>query len=134
MGWAREAFGWYIDARDCAERTAAELAMQLGREDMLASIVRHGAVRALLDLSEAWTPGASPTSADVPAECAICHEPFSRLQACARTPCRHLFHEECIAQWLLTSARSNETATCPLCRCVPHEGCWQLHTTLLVHA
>lgn len=43
-------------------------------------------------------------------ECSICygtpdHARWSSL------PCRHLFHEECVLQWLMTSRRD-----CPLCR------------------
>ncbi|KAJ3098142.1 hypothetical protein HDU97_004288 [Phlyctochytrium planicorne] len=42
--------------------------------------------------------------------CAICVEPFT-LQDYARiTPCKHLFHHECITPWL------NLHNTCPSCR------------------
>lgn len=44
-------------------------------------------------------------------ECTICWERYrSSEKAVVRTPCNHLFHEECLAQWC-----TNHT-DCPLCR------------------
>lgn len=44
--------------------------------------------------------------------CAICLEDFERGQEVMITPCKHMFHEECIVPW----AKSN--AQCPVCRFV----------------
>ncbi|GMN67728.1 hypothetical protein TIFTF001_036826 [Ficus carica] len=44
--------------------------------------------------------------------CAICLEDFERGQEVMVTPCKHMFHEECIVPW----AKSN--AQCPVCRFV----------------
>ncbi|KAG6529259.1 hypothetical protein ZIOFF_011455 [Zingiber officinale] len=42
--------------------------------------------------------------------CSICLEDFNRTTHVLEMPCRHIFHKECLTEWL---ARSN---TCPLCR------------------
>eukprot|EP00416_Gambierdiscus_australes_P037210 CAMPEP_0171095684 /NCGR_PEP_ID=MMETSP0766_2-20121228/43313_1 /TAXON_ID=439317 /ORGANISM="Gambierdiscus australes, Strain CAWD 149" /LENGTH=303 /DNA_ID=CAMNT_0011554529 /DNA_START=6 /DNA_END=917 /DNA_ORIENTATION=- len=44
-------------------------------------------------------------------ECCICQDVFSAQDVIKRTPCRHLFHEECLGRWLENYAR-----ICPLCR------------------
>lgn len=44
-------------------------------------------------------------------ECCICQQKFDSESAIKRTPCKHLFHEECLGDWLGKFAR-----TCPLCR------------------
>jgi hypothetical protein len=43
-------------------------------------------------------------------ECAICQEEFAGGQKVAALPCRHAFHEPCIAMWL------QRKATCPMCQ------------------
>jgi len=45
-----------------------------------------------------------------PAECAICLGAWEPLDRIKLTPCKHTFHEECIASWLKTAN------TCALCR------------------
>lgn len=45
-----------------------------------------------------------------PRECAICYENFCKTKVIKRTPCRHVFHEECLGKWL------SAQRTCPLCR------------------
>lgn len=42
--------------------------------------------------------------------CAICLEDFEPRQEVTVTPCKHMFHEECIVPWV----KSN--AGCPVCR------------------
>ncbi|KAG6529263.1 hypothetical protein ZIOFF_011460 [Zingiber officinale] len=42
--------------------------------------------------------------------CSICLEDFNIMSHVLEMPCRHIFHRECLKEWL---ARSN---TCPLCR------------------
>jgi len=47
-----------------------------------------------------------------PAECCICQEDFAADgKIIARTPCCHVFHKECLGEWL-----DNFGRTCPLCR------------------
>lgn len=47
-------------------------------------------------------------------ECVICLEEFNTKVEVSWMPCSHLFHSQCIAEWLM---RSNQ---CPLCTC-PYE-------------
>ncbi|KAL6144998.1 hypothetical protein ACLB2K_055687 [Fragaria x ananassa] len=42
--------------------------------------------------------------------CAICLEDFEPKQEVMLTPCKHMFHEECIVPWVKSSGR------CPVCR------------------
>ncbi|KAF4381549.1 RING-H2 finger protein ATL52 isoform X2 [Cannabis sativa] len=44
--------------------------------------------------------------------CAICLDDFERGQEVMLTPCKHMFHEDCIVPW----AKSN--GQCPVCRAV----------------
>ncbi|KAF7145943.1 hypothetical protein RHSIM_Rhsim04G0080100 [Rhododendron simsii] len=44
--------------------------------------------------------------------CAICLEDFEPRQEVMVTPCRHVFHGECILPWVKSSSR------CPVCRFV----------------
>eukprot|EP00403_Amphidinium_massartii_P019816 CAMPEP_0178431928 /NCGR_PEP_ID=MMETSP0689_2-20121128/32115_1 /TAXON_ID=160604 /ORGANISM="Amphidinium massartii, Strain CS-259" /LENGTH=217 /DNA_ID=CAMNT_0020053885 /DNA_START=249 /DNA_END=902 /DNA_ORIENTATION=- len=44
-------------------------------------------------------------------ECSICSEAFGPDVPIKRTPCGHLFHKECLGNWLGNYGRS-----CPLCR------------------
>ncbi|KAK0587295.1 hypothetical protein LWI29_020675 [Acer saccharum] len=43
--------------------------------------------------------------------CMICLEEFSAGSEATRTPCRHVYHHQCIAEWL------EKSDSCPLCRC-----------------
>jgi len=43
-------------------------------------------------------------------ECSICFEKYKEAEELKFTPCRHLFHEECLKNWLKVKR------TCPLCR------------------
>uniref|UniRef100_A0A7S2P053 RING-type domain-containing protein n=1 Tax=Zooxanthella nutricula TaxID=1333877 RepID=A0A7S2P053_9DINO len=43
-------------------------------------------------------------------ECPICFEDLDNLSVVARTPCGHVFHEDCVRRWLA------KRGTCPLCR------------------
>lgn len=47
---------------------------------------------------------------DGKASCAICIEDVSIGEKITELPCKHLFHHECIKQWL------SEHGTCPHCR------------------
>eukprot|EP00929_Paragymnodinium_shiwhaense_P016307 TRINITY_DN124585_c0_g1_i1.p1 TRINITY_DN124585_c0_g1~~TRINITY_DN124585_c0_g1_i1.p1 ORF type:complete len:469 (+),score=59.80 TRINITY_DN124585_c0_g1_i1:121-1527(+) len=44
-------------------------------------------------------------------ECCVCQEEFSREKPIKRTPCGHIFHEECLGDWL-----GRYSKTCPVCR------------------
>jgi len=43
-------------------------------------------------------------------ECPICMETYSAEKTIVETPCKHLFHEECLTRWCEGSVQ------CPLCR------------------
>merc|ERR1719310_897898 len=43
-------------------------------------------------------------------ECCCCSEVYDEKAVIKRTPCGHVFHEQCLAKWLKVST------TCPLCR------------------
>jgi len=43
-------------------------------------------------------------------ECTVCKENFSESEKCKVLPCKHLFHGDCIKQWL------GIHNTCPICR------------------
>ena len=47
---------------------------------------------------------------DKSAQCAICMEDFSLNDVAKKLPCKHLFHEPCISEWLKLHG------TCPVCR------------------
>lgn len=42
--------------------------------------------------------------------CPVCQEEYAVGEAVLRLPCRHIFHETCVASWL------GKQNTCPLCR------------------
>eukprot|EP00831_Metopus_contortus_P003866 TRINITY_DN11423_c0_g1_i2.p3 TRINITY_DN11423_c0_g1~~TRINITY_DN11423_c0_g1_i2.p3 ORF type:complete len:115 (-),score=16.22 TRINITY_DN11423_c0_g1_i2:225-569(-) len=44
------------------------------------------------------------------AECSICKEEFKKGEKVYKLPCKHLFHGECILQWL------GQHNSCPTCR------------------
>jgi len=52
-------------------------------------------------------------------ECAICLEEFccgSEEQHIVRTKCMHVFHEQCVAKWIINCAITNPQYPCPMCR------------------
>lgn len=55
-------------------------------------------------------------TADVDVQCSICLCGWEQDDAVKITPCRHLFHEECIKAWLLCRMRDRSTTSCALCR------------------
>ncbi|CAK9021163.1 unnamed protein product [Durusdinium trenchii] len=57
-----------------------------------------------------FTEDASASEGLMPAECCVCCERFGREKVIKRTPCNHVFHEDCLARWLKV------TDSCPVCR------------------
>ena len=45
--------------------------------------------------------------------CAICIDDFKDKENVRETPCKHIFHEKCIMEWVKTKI---EEPTCPQCR------------------
>ena len=43
-------------------------------------------------------------------ECSICLDKFKKNNIVNRLPCRHIFHQNCLRDWL------KDNDTCPLCR------------------
>jgi len=43
-------------------------------------------------------------------ECVVCRDRFSSGQACTAMPCEHIYHDECLSQWL------GVHNSCPMCR------------------
>jgi hypothetical protein len=43
-------------------------------------------------------------------KCSICLEEFSRGETVCELPCKHIFHDACVREWL------RREATCPVCR------------------
>ncbi|CAN0908359.1 E3 ubiquitin-protein ligase CIP8 [Linum grandiflorum] len=52
--------------------------------------------------------------------CCVCLDTLdflpSRAQSVKKTPCNHLFHGDCILNWLLVADKSGGGGTCPICR------------------
>mmetsp|Transcript_36999 Transcript_36999/g.85391 ORF Transcript_36999/g.85391 Transcript_36999/m.85391 type:complete len:299 (+) Transcript_36999:178-1074(+) len=63
-----------------------------------------------VEFSENLFEGMTDSDGQLP-ECSICSEPFSADLEIKKTPCGHLFHKECLGNWLGNYGRS-----CPLCR------------------
>jgi hypothetical protein len=43
-------------------------------------------------------------------KCSICLEEFTRGESVCELPCKHIFHDACVREWL------KREATCPVCR------------------
>ncbi|WP_422137545.1 RING finger domain-containing protein [Endozoicomonas sp. ALC020] len=50
------------------------------------------------------------------AECAVCKEQFERSSNIVKTPCNHLYHVDCLSQWLQNRYQSRAIQDCPTCR------------------
>ncbi|RHN77913.1 putative transcription factor C2H2 family [Medicago truncatula] len=52
-------------------------------------------------------------------QCSICLKEFyneTEVPAIVRTKCMHVFHQQCVARWLMQCCISNRLYSCPLCR------------------
>jgi len=52
-------------------------------------------------------------------QCSICLKEFyneTEVPDIVRTKCMHVFHQQCVAQWLKQCCISNRLYSCPLCR------------------
>ncbi|WP_252177436.1 RING finger domain-containing protein [Endozoicomonas sp. 4G] len=54
----------------------------------------------------------------IDAECPVCQEQFLRSSnmVLVKTPCNHLYHVDCLNQWLKKRRRDRSIRTCPTCR------------------
>ena len=48
--------------------------------------------------------------------CSICIEAYKENEITVTLPCGHLFHKECVGEWVINKIQSSETPDCPLCR------------------
>ena len=51
-------------------------------------------------------------------ECSICLLPFENMDKLAKLPCfdSHIFHEECMEEYMKAKIAKNEEIVCPYCR------------------
>ncbi|RVE44869.1 hypothetical protein evm_010469 [Chilo suppressalis] len=73
-----------------------------------AGVEARGATRAVIERNTLRHAYAASTRADD--KCTICLSAFEAAADCRRLPCMHLFHMECVDQWLSTNKH------CPICR------------------
>ncbi|WP_257287766.1 RING finger domain-containing protein [Endozoicomonas sp. SESOKO2] len=52
----------------------------------------------------------------IDAECAVCKEQFERTSNIVKTPCNHLYHVDCLKQWLNKRQQDASIINCPTCR------------------
>lgn len=71
-----------------------------------------------LNDEERVCPNDSPIPFPHQTSCSICRSDFQRGEKLRVLPCKHLFHQQCIDQWLLGSRSAPEMHTncCPLCK------------------
>lgn len=84
------------------ERTSRELEDMLGQrrglfDDTLQQIPRF-----------TWPPATAQESSQQ--TCMICLGDFDIGDGCRKLPCRHMFHEECVDEWL------RRCTDCPICK------------------
>ena len=75
-----------------------------------------------------WVDPSEYDPADI---CSICHEEYGITQAIYKTPCHHLFHNNCLEAYC-QSQQGN--IICPLCRSNVEEACmdvWAFKTKTL---
>ncbi|AES81487.2 zinc finger, C3HC4 type (RING finger) protein [Medicago truncatula] len=76
------------------------------------------AVKAVLVLDDLKKVGMDHSSCYSRDQCSIClEELFNGPESeCVMTKCLHVFHEECIFQWLKRFSSHQSSLLCPLCR------------------
>ncbi|CAF0816170.1 unnamed protein product [Brachionus calyciflorus] len=95
-------------------------------EDESNMFIDHGAIIITTLINQLRNRGAAPASdtqiqniplisidqklVDDSSQCAVCMDDFALNEQAKKLPCKHLFHDSCIAQWLKLHA------TCPVCR------------------
>jgi len=86
------------------ERTTREL------EDMLTQ--RRGLFEETLAQIErfTWPPSDAGHSSSSQSTCMICLGDFAIADSCRRLPCRHVFHSDCVDEWL------RRCTDCPICK------------------
>ncbi|WP_252177421.1 RING finger domain-containing protein [Endozoicomonas sp. 4G] len=52
----------------------------------------------------------------IDSECAICKEQFERSSNIVKTSCNHLYHVDCLSQWLKKRRQDRAFQDCPVCR------------------
>ncbi|KAG0460436.1 hypothetical protein HPP92_020733 [Vanilla planifolia] len=60
---------------------------------------------------KAWMTSEGNTKEEVQMDCCVCLCRLQEGDGTRKLPCHHLFHRECVDQWLVRCQR-----TCPLCR------------------
>lgn len=70
--------------------------------------------RVLEEMRRRFDVAIAARSAEWAHECCICMAPTTPDEAAMLRGCRHVFHVECLSQWL------KERASCPLCRGVAY--------------
>ena len=72
-----------------------------------------------------------PSQYDPDDHCPICHEDYGIAQAIYKTPCNHLFHNNCLQDYCLIR---DDNITCPACRSNVEYACmdvWAFKTKTL---
>lgn len=59
---------------------------------------------------ELFCEDADASDGVLPIECCVCCERFGHEKTIKRTPCKHVFHQDCLSRWL------SVTDSCPVCR------------------
>ena len=72
-------------------------------------VVKYKPPRSEEDEALLASDGEDPNG-EAEATCPICMEPFDAHKEIRATPCRHVFHSQCLAGWL------NVSRCCPMCR------------------
>merc|ERR1712125_78940 len=72
-----------------------------------ATMTREGSGSAASSQSSAPVAGGTT---EVCTSCMVCLADFTKGEWCRRLPCRHVFHQGCIDEWL---TRAN---SCPICK------------------
>eukprot|EP01063_Lacrimia_lanifica_P020958 TRINITY_DN28212_c0_g1_i1.p1 TRINITY_DN28212_c0_g1~~TRINITY_DN28212_c0_g1_i1.p1 ORF type:complete len:542 (+),score=196.29 TRINITY_DN28212_c0_g1_i1:73-1698(+) len=107
--------GFPIPARDArvVRRQLRGVAALVGAGEAAAAPALRGVVESYLRLTSTvrTLESLDPEDAlDAEARCPVCQGPFETGSLVCVTPCRHAFHESCVAAWLVRRRQ------CPLCR------------------